>query len=176
MKKKHLAYTICFIIKKEKILMLYRKRSPNQHKWNGLGGKIEENETPTENIFREISEEAEFNLKKAKKIYEAGIVTWKNIENEHVSNQAINGMHAFIAYIPEETISWKKKETEEGTLEWKKLSWICDIKNINVVSNIRYFLPSMLKSDKPHHYSCIYRGERLESVKILPTLPDFVQP
>ncbi len=46
-------YTICFIKKGKKILLLNRNKKPNMGMWNGVGGKIEDNETPYEGIIRE---------------------------------------------------------------------------------------------------------------------------
>ncbi|MBM7663112.1 ADP-ribose pyrophosphatase YjhB (NUDIX family) [Bacillus mesophilus] len=43
-------YTICFIKKNEELLMLYRMKSPNLHKWNGVGGKIEIGENPLQSV------------------------------------------------------------------------------------------------------------------------------
>jgi hypothetical protein len=41
-----LQYTICFCLCGELILMLYRNRPPNRFHWNGLGGKLQKDETP----------------------------------------------------------------------------------------------------------------------------------
>ena len=53
-------YTVCYLIKKNDILMLYRNKKENdinEGKWVGVGGKIEEGESPFESIKREINEE-----------------------------------------------------------------------------------------------------------------------
>jgi 8-oxo-dGTP diphosphatase len=52
--------TLGYIRKDGKTLMLHRvKKEHDMHagKWNGLGGKLEEGETPEECIIREIKEE-----------------------------------------------------------------------------------------------------------------------
>ena len=50
--------TTLLIIKKEnKILLARKKRGFGLGKWNGIGGKIEENETPEEAMIRETEEE-----------------------------------------------------------------------------------------------------------------------
>lgn len=49
--------TLCFIRKDDEILMLNREKAPLQGLWNGVGGKMEENETPMACILREIEEE-----------------------------------------------------------------------------------------------------------------------
>ena len=55
-------YTICFIRKSDKILLLNRNKKPNMGMWNGVGGKIEDNETPYEGIIRETLEETGIDL------------------------------------------------------------------------------------------------------------------
>ena len=49
--------TLCFIRRNDEILMLNRERKPTLGIWNGVGGKIEENETPLECGIREVKEE-----------------------------------------------------------------------------------------------------------------------
>ncbi len=49
-----LPYTICFCLRGEQVLMLYRSKPPNAQRWNGLGGRIEEGETPLVCVQREI--------------------------------------------------------------------------------------------------------------------------
>lgn len=41
-------YTLCFLLNESEVLMLFRAKEPNKGKWNGVGGKIEFNETPKE--------------------------------------------------------------------------------------------------------------------------------
>lgn len=56
--------TTLLIIKKEnKILLARKKRGFGLGKWNGIGGKIEENETPEQAVIREIKEEFMVDIK-----------------------------------------------------------------------------------------------------------------
>lgn len=53
--------TLCYVMHDNKTLMLYRNKKENdyhQGKWNGLGGKFEQGETPEECAVREIREES----------------------------------------------------------------------------------------------------------------------
>ncbi|MDX5475306.1 MAG: 8-oxo-dGTP diphosphatase [Bacillaceae bacterium] len=119
-------YTICFIINKDEMLMLYRNKKPNQHKWNGVGGKIELGEHVVSSIKREISEETGLH---ALEIDFRGTVTW----NEE------SGMYVFVC----RKFQGEIIEGPEGKLEWKSIEWV--LNNDQVVSNIKYFLPPMLE-------------------------------
>ena len=58
--------TLCYIRKNGKTLMLHRVKKANdmhEGKWNGLGGKMEEGETPEECVIREVKEECGLNVK-----------------------------------------------------------------------------------------------------------------
>ena len=54
--------TLCYINDGKKTLMLHRIKKANdihQGKWNGLGGKLEQGESPEECVIREVNEESE---------------------------------------------------------------------------------------------------------------------
>lgn len=56
--------TVCFIIDNNKVLLALIEYSPTDRKWNGIGGFVEENETPEDAIVREISEETYIKVRK----------------------------------------------------------------------------------------------------------------
>ena len=154
-----LSYTICFCCCGDRVLMLYRRYKPNQQRWNGLGGKIEEGEAPLACVQREIWEEAEIDLRLAESLYYAGIVTW-NVGTDVL--MPTGGMYAFIGYLPTDWPMWEgERETEEGLLCWKPVEWVGDADNHEVVSNIPRFLPRMLCNGEPKEYFCAYRGNEL---------------
>jgi 8-oxo-dGTP diphosphatase len=58
--------TLCYVMKDDKTLMLYRNKKDNDYhegKWNGLGGKFEYGESPEECAKREVKEEAGLTVK-----------------------------------------------------------------------------------------------------------------
>ena len=100
--------TLCYIEKDGKYLMLHRtkkKKDINKDKWLGVGGKIEEGESPEECIVREAKEETGLTLKE----YQLrGIVTY-------VSNKwETEYMYVFTATEFEGNLI----ECDEGDLKW----------------------------------------------------------
>lgn len=137
--------------------MIYRKYEPNKHLWNGLGGKIESNESPLESIHREMKEEADIDLNLAEKVHYTGIVTWIMPE---IDDQM--GMYVFFAYFSDGMNLFDKDcEISEGILSWKPLEWVCNKNNNQVVSNIPIFLPPMLELGIPKEYYFKYK-EKLQ--------------
>lgn len=132
--------------------MIRRVKEPYRHMWNGLGGKIEGEETPTENILREMKEEAEIDLTQAERFSYAGVVSWKSTRKEGITH---GGMYAYLAYF-QDNACFENRETREGLLSWKELAWLCETQNTEVAENIRYFLPLMLRGEAAANYHCTY--------------------
>ena len=54
-------FTLCYVREKGKTLMIHRNKKDNdvhEGKWNGLGGKLEQGESPEECAVREVYEES----------------------------------------------------------------------------------------------------------------------
>ncbi|GHO97116.1 7,8-dihydro-8-oxoguanine triphosphatase [Reticulibacter mediterranei] len=152
-----LPYTICFCCHREQVLLLYRTFPPNAQLWNGLGGKIETGETPLASVQREVQEEAGIDLREAPSLFFAGIVTWGLVGHEPAQ-----GMYAFIAHLSAQQAKQAySQQTPEGLLTWKSLAWACHPNNLEVVSNIPQFLPSMLEAQYPSEYFYEYTREDL---------------
>jgi 8-oxo-dGTP diphosphatase len=139
-------FTLCFIRHQEKYLMLFRQKQPNQFRWNGVGGKIESGESPTNACLREIKEETGLEVTD---VSFRGIVTWNDVTWNNPG-----GMYVFIA----ESKSGNVVSSDEGSLSWKTLDWI--YKDESVVSNIPMFLPAMLRdSSDPMEHAFTYSEE-----------------
>ena len=83
--------TLCYVIdkKNEQILMLHRVKKKNdfhEGKWNGLGGKFDEGESPEDCVIREIREESGLKIKKPRL---HGFITFPNFDGK-------NDWHVFI--------------------------------------------------------------------------------
>ncbi|MUK88888.1 NUDIX domain-containing protein [Ornithinibacillus sp. L9] len=144
-----LKYTIAFIKRGEEILLLNRESSTWMGSWNGVGGKLEKNETPTECIIREIKEETNIDLER---IEYKGTVTW----DSDTANSG-NGMYAFVVELPITYDYQSPIKTVEGILDWKKIDWILHPKNTGV-ANLPYFLPCMLESSRIYNHHFIYKN------------------
>jgi 8-oxo-dGTP diphosphatase len=155
-----LKYTLCFLLYQDAVLMIHRKKKPWKDHLNGLGGKLEEGETKEESVIRELKEETGIVVSEDQLIY-GGLLTWKLPDEEL-------GLYLFTAKVSEKDYFKGSKETDEGTLEWKKLSEVCDIKNESVAHNIPYFLPTIIMSQTPLRYHCAFDGEVLTSVTLSP--------
>jgi 8-oxo-dGTP diphosphatase len=101
--------TLCYIRKNGKTLMLHRVKKENdmhEGKWNGLGGKIEEGETPEECIIREVKEECGLN---AKNPLMKGVLSFPQFSKGET-------WYVFLFVISE--FDGELIESNEGNLEW----------------------------------------------------------
>lgn len=172
-----LPYTICFCCQDNMVLMLFRNKPPNSQHWNGLGGKLQPNETPLACVRREVMEEAGIDLTRAQHFRFSGIVTWPDGIDQTCNSM---GMYAFIADFPSKLpIHIETFTTEEGQLCWKPIEWVCDSKNSAVVDNIPHFLPNMLREETSSEYYCRYRYNNYRDRQLVEVvtrpLPQYIQ-
>lgn len=153
------AFTLCFLKHHDKILMLQRNKDPNKGLWNGVGGKIEKNETPVEACLREVKEETGFQLYRAQF---CGVLSWVGHECGD------GGVYLFTAVAPAADFS----NCSEGILKWHSMDWV--FSSPDVVSNIHVFGPHVVNGAKPQHYHFNYKGRDILNHCINP-LPDEYQ-
>lgn len=151
-----LRFTLCFLTRNENVLMLLRRKPPNQGLWNGIGGHIEAGEKPVESVLREIREETGYNLPA---VVFRGILTWEGFEIPS------GGLFIFTAEAPEN----EPVENGEGHLDWKTRSWVTS--SPEVVSNIHVFGPHTLGDEAPVWHHFVYTDGKIEQYQQLP-LPD----
>ncbi|BCR35806.1 NUDIX hydrolase [Mariniplasma anaerobium] len=150
-------YTLGFLIKGNQILMLNRNKSPWMGSWNGLGGKIQINETPQACIQREVFEETGLELKVENFIFK-GVVTWDEFDAMG------NGLYIYIYHLNEKLDLITPLKVDEGILDFKDISWISSFENEGVAKNIPYFLPSVLNDDINYNYLCKFEDRILKEV------------
>lgn len=165
-------FTICFCryVPENKILLIKRAKKPHLHKWNGLGGKLMQGETPEISVRREILEEADIDLNNAT-VHFAGIVTWTlrdKHELDQISREVKGGMYAYVADFTDSAVLFSDRETPEGLLGWKDFSFASDISSSEMADNVPHFLPAMLsvqnQNQKPKQFHCVYENGKLISV------------
>lgn len=142
--------TLCYLQKDNKTLMIHRIKKKNDvhaGKWNGLGGKLKEGETPEEGVLREVLEESGFKLK----------------------DPILKGFLTFPAFSESETwyvfvfratdFSGKLSKSDEGELEWVDNRILLEM---NLWEGDRYFIP-WLSEDKFFSAKFVYKnGELVE--------------
>ncbi len=160
-----LKYTLAFVFHGDQVLMLRRNKAPNAHLLNGVGGKLELDETPSQCIIREIREEVGIRISHVRFV---GMVTWGG-----VAETGDAGMYVYFADWPKE-LSLEiasGQQSDEGLLDWFSIEYVCTNLDQAVVDNIPYFLPQMLSmrsgEGAPLRHHCHYRGRVLEMVSQL---------
>lgn len=147
-------YTLGFVIKGSKVLLINREKQPWKGCWNGLGGKIKTGETKEESILRELEEETGL-VFTIDQIKFKGEVTW------NLFDAMGHGLYLFIVYLPEDDHYLTPKSTDEGILDWKEIDWVCDFDNLGVAHNIPYFLKTIIEEDCNYRFNCVFEGNIL---------------
>ena len=110
--------TLCYITDSEKTLMLHRVKKENdmhEGKWNGLGGKLEEGESPEECVIREVYEESGLTIKNPKL---KGIITFPKF----------NEIDDWLVFVyTANDFQGNTIDSDEGVLEWIHNSKLLDL-------------------------------------------------
>lgn len=143
--------TLCYIEKDGSYLMLHRikkENDENKDKWIGIGGKMEDGESPFDCIRREITEETALI---ADKLYYRGIITF-------VSDlYGTEYMHLFVCKDFHGTL---QSCCEEGVPEWIKIE---NVKNLPIWEGDKIFLDLISKETPFFSLKLCYKGDTLIS-------------
>lgn len=150
-------YNLAFLKRKEQILMLNRNKSPWMGRWNGVGGKINSNETLNASMIREIYEETGLKINE-KDLINKGYVTWNTNIN------TISGLHLFLVNLADDLEYETPISTHEGILDFKDIKWISDLNNKGICDNIPYFINDVINSDNRYNHKCTFDKDILISV------------
>ncbi len=151
--------TLVYLEKDNKYLMMLRNRKkddPNEGKWIGVGGRIEEGETPDECAVREIREETGIN---AHSLRFRGIVFFINTVYE-TEYMYLYTSDDFECPGPEDDGTGEFFHCDEGELHWVDIDMVDDL---NLWEGDRIFL-NLLKTDVPPFLLTLkYDGDELIS-------------
>ena len=143
--------TLCYLERDGCYLMLHRVKKEhdvNRDKWVGIGGKLEENESPEDCLRREVYEETGLTLTDYRY---CGLVTFVSDrwEGEY--------MHLFHTT----GFTGDLKECDEGVLEWVPIP---TVRTLPQWEGDRIFLDLMAQQVPFFSLKLRYRGEALEEV------------
>lgn len=132
---KRLETTLLLLRRDNQILLAMKKRGFGEGKYNGIGGKLEENETPEEAMVREAQEEIFITPTKYTKV---GIIEFL----EYFKGEKINVVfHLFVATEWEGT----PEESEEMKPQWFDIDKIPYDK---MFPDDKYWMPYVLDNKK----------------------------
>lgn len=154
--------TVCYLQKDNKYLMLYRNKKKldvNKGKWIGVGGKLEEGETPEICIKREIKEETGYTANTCK---ERGLVVFNYNENPS----------EFMYLYTCDDFSGEMIECKEGDLKWIAEN---EVKELNLWEGDKIFI-DLIQNNAPYFFLTLnYNNDELVSHELEFKNNDFVR-
>ncbi len=140
--------TLCYLERDDEYLMLHRiskKNDINKDKWIGVGGHLEDDESPEECIKREILEETGYDIPLEELEFRA-VVTFVSQKGDYEL------MSLFTAKAPDS----EPKECDEGKLEWVAKDKVYDL---NLWEGDKIFLRKLSESRKFFSLKLVYDKE-----------------
>ena len=153
--------TLCYIRNKGRVLMLYRNRKPddpNEGKWLGIGGRIEEGETADECNGREVLEETGLRLLSA---HFHGVIKFRadSYEDEDMylySSDDFEPAAEEASAVFAETGEYLPPACDEGELAWIPES---ELLSLPMWEGDRAFVEKLLAGEKEISMTLHYTGE-----------------
>ena len=140
--------TLCYIERDDAYLMLHRiskKNDINKDKWIGVGGHLEDDESPEECIKREILEETGYDIPLDELEFRA-LVTFVSQKGDYEL------MSLFTAKAPDV----EPKECDEGKLEWVPKDKVYEL---NLWEGDKIFLKKLSESREFFSLKLVYDKE-----------------
>ena len=145
--------TLCYLEKDNKYLMLYRNKKEidiNKGKWIGVGGKLENGETPEQCLVREVWEETGYRLNTYKY---RGIVIFNYNEDEPL----------FIYVYTSSDFSGVEKECDEGELKWISKD---EVLNLELWEGDKIFLKLLFENSPFFYLTLDYENDNVINSKL----------
>lgn len=139
--------TLCYIQRGTQYLMLHRvkkKNDINHDKWIGIGGKLEEGESPEDGLLREVREETGLTLTRWRY---RGIVTF-------VAETDSQYMHLFTA----DGYTGQLTDCDEGDLEWIERT---TLRSLPIWEGDKIFLRLLEENAPFFSLKLVYQGDWL---------------
>lgn len=147
---------------REEVLMLHRNARPGDHhlgKWNGLGGKLEADESPVEAASRELEEEAGLRLRPSE-FRTLGTLQFPNFKASKSEDWLVFVLTARIRG----EAALEGKRVDEGELHWVAPGRLLEL---NLWEGDKHFIPYVL-GEKPFVGSFWYEGRALKRYWLQP--------
>ncbi|MCR5788523.1 MAG: 8-oxo-dGTP diphosphatase [Lachnospiraceae bacterium] len=147
--------TLCYLDDGSRYLMLYRNKKENDEnagKWIGIGGKVEEGETPDQAMIREVSEETGLTVRS---FHYYGIVQFVSDIYEAQDMYLYSSRDFSGSLLP---------ECDEGELRWVEKS---KLMSLPMWEGDRFFLEKLLSGVDRVSLRLSYEGDRLVSAEDL---------
>ncbi|HEU5140778.1 MAG TPA: 8-oxo-dGTP diphosphatase [Bacillales bacterium] len=148
-----LKYNLCLIRRGSQILLLNRETAAWMGCWNGVGGKLEENEHPRGSALREIYEETQIDVSS---LQFKGLITWISSKGGQ-----FGGLFLYLAELPVDFQYNTPIKTEEGILDWKEIDWILHPENDGVASNIPGVMEKVLHDARCFNHHSVFADDRM---------------
>jgi 8-oxo-dGTP diphosphatase len=131
-------------------------------KWNGLGGKLDPDESAWQAASRELEEEAGLKISEDQ-FHVLGTLHFPNFK-AHKSEDWL--AYVMTVRIPKTAAEIQLGECPEGALHWVASQ---ELLSLNLWAGDRHFIPHVLE-DKPFNGMIRYRGQEVIEVKGIPHL------
>lgn len=143
--------TLCYIEKDNQYLMLHRTKKENDQshdKWLGIGGKLEQDESPEDCMKREIMEETGLTVTS---FTFAGVITFVSDiwETEYMFLYVVDGFTGEMITCDEGDLQWVPKE---------------DVMKLNLWEGDRIFIKRLLDENYGFSIRYVYHGDDLVEV------------
>lgn len=164
--RKVIPAVLVYLRQEGQVLMIHRNsKAPgrvdyHEGKWNGLGGKLEKDESPLEAALREVEEESGLKLA-SDQIRSLGVLQFPNFKSHKNEDWVV---FVFTGEVNPDQSQNLIRTSQEGDLHWIPIQ---DLSALNLWPGDRHFIPYVMKS-KPFVGTIWYQGPEVSRFWIQP--------